>query len=59
MFGKYMSSIHPDVDVNPALRKAWDHHRGRILEESVLKHLLPSLEAETRRDLERVGREVV
>lgn len=55
----FMPTLSPDLDINPKMRTAWDDQRLRVLQECIEKHLIPSLEAELRRDLLRASREAV
>ena len=54
-----MPSVHPRDDVSPQTRELWDNERIKILELLVVNHLLPSLQQECRRELERIGKEAI
>ena len=54
-----MPSVHPRDDANPPIRELWDNERIKILELLIVNHLLPSLQQECRRELERIGKEAI
>lgn len=55
----FMPTLAPDLDMNPAIRKSWDEQRLLVLNECIVKHLIPSLETELRRELLRNAREAI
>ena len=46
-------------DPYPDSRLSWDRLRMSILEVCIEKHLVPSLELDSRRELVRIGREAI
>ena len=58
-FTLFMPTLKPFEDPNPEVREAWDTIRVCILSDAIERHLAPSLEAETRRELMRVSRETI
>ena len=58
-FTLFMPTLKPFEDPNPDVREAWDTIRVCILSDAIERHLAPSLEAETRRELMRISRETI
>ena len=56
---KMLPSMSNSEDPYPDSRLSWDRLRMSILEVCIEKHLVPSLELDSRRELVRIGREAI
>ena len=54
-----LPSMPNSEDPYPDSRLSWDRLRMSILEVCIEKHLVPSLELDSRRELVRIGREAI
>ena len=57
MLQLYLPTDHPELDSRQGIRKSWDDQRLKVIDECISKYLIPSLEAETHRELERLSRD--
>jgi hypothetical protein len=59
LFSQFMPTLAPQDDPSRESRMSWDSERVQILRDCIERHLFPSLEAETRRELVRLSREAI